>query len=623
MADWSRDEQLQHANRLIEEGRLAEAVSRLRRIADRQPNDPEVFNLVGQCMLRGGDLDAALGAFQRAVHAKPDWVDPYLGAAEALAGRGDAFGSMQALLHVLEFEPYEHRATRQLLELLVRLHPDTYLSALEPALLKCFAHPEIDPAPLTRLCGQQLRLGIADELPADDEDVSEPLIAKMADNRLWHLYLSRVINTDQILERLFTRVRRNLCLSTRLEEDISAPVHLLVALARQCFLNEYVFDVSNEELERVSRIDEFLAQEGMASESAALAFVIGCLYRPPAFDERSVVQADDLTDRFDWLADLCRLAVYEPAEEAEFAKGIPTLHEVHHDTSMAVQEQYESNPYPRWNAPPTPPQADFLQSVRRRFSLRSHAQESKTIGGQVLVAGCGTGFEPIDIARRDPSLEITAVDLSRRSLAYAKRQAEAMGCNNIEFFQCDILDLPRSGRKFDLIICTGVLHHMADTLAGWKALCDVLASSGTMRISLYSKLARRSVCLARERIRSLGFSGTPDGIRAFRQWMMEEAQDRELAPLLQSEDFFSMSGCRDLLFHVQEQHFTVLEIWRALDQLDLRFCGFDPPNDAVLQGFAREYPDPGASLDLERWDRFEQANPDIFAGMYQFWCEPD
>ena len=573
-------------------------------------------------MLRGGDLDAALGAFQRAVHAKPDWVDPYLGAAEALAGRGDAFGSMQALLHVLEFEPYEHRATRQLLELLVRLHPDTYLSALEPALLKCFAHPEIDPAPLTRLCGQQLRLGIADELPAVGKDVSEPLLARLADNRLWHLYLSRVINTDPILEKLFTRVRRRLCLNTRLESDIPAFAHLLIALAKQCFLNEYVFDAGSEELECVSRIDELLAQEGPASESVAVAFVTGCLYRPPGFDQRSVAQADDLTARFDWLADLCRLVVYEPAREAEYAERIPTLYEVHHGTSMAVQEQYEYNPYPRWSAPPTPPQADVLQGVRRRFSLRSHAEESKTTGGRVLVAGCGTGYEPIDIARRDHSLEVTAVDLSRRSLAYAKRQAEAIGCNNVEFFQCDILDLPRSGRQFDLIICTGVLHHMVDTLAGWKALREMLASGGMLRISLYSKLARRSVRLARQRIRSFGFSGTPDGIRAFRRWMMDETQDRELEPLLQSDDFYSMSGCRDLLFHVQEQQFTLPRIQDALDRLDLRFCGFDPPDNAVLQGFAREHPGPGAWRDLEKWGRFEEANPDTFSGMYQFWCEP-
>ena len=238
------------------------------------------------------------------------------------------------------------------------------------------------------------------------------------------------------------------------------------------------------------------------------------------------------------------------------------------------------------------------------------------------MAGCGTGYEPIDIALRDSNLAVTAVDLSRKSLAYAKRKAQAAGCNNIEFIQADILDLGAMDREFDLIICTGVLHHMADPLAGWQVLRELLAPTGMMRISLYSAYARRIVRAAREQIDAGEDSTDPDKIREVRRRMLEDTEARDFAPLLTSDDFYSMSGCRDLLFHVQEHQFTLPRIEEALVRLGLRFCGFEPPDASLLQFFSRANPGPEALLDLGLWDRFEQANPDIFAGMYQFWCEP-
>ena len=96
----------------------------------------------------------------------------------------------------------------------------------------------------------------------------------------------------------------------------------------------------------------------------------------------------------------------------------------------------------------------------------------------------------------------------------------------------------------------------------------------------------------------------------------------ELATLLGSDDFNSMSGCRDLLFHVQEQQFTLPQIQEALDKLDLTFCGFDLADASPQQAFSAQYSAPDALRNLEMWDTFEQDNPNIFVGMYQFWCEP-
>jgi SAM-dependent methyltransferase/tetratricopeptide (TPR) repeat protein len=623
VAESPRNDLFSDAQRFLEEGQPDDALALLREAAQLQPANAEVFHLAGTCLLQLSDFEAALDAFQRAMSVRRDWPAPYLGAARALAGRGDAYGSMQALLHVLDFAPEETEAVRQLQELLTRLRPDRHLPALEPALLACFDHPDIDPQPLAALCAQQLRLSVEGQKSGNDATDTMALITRIANSQLWLLYLTRVINTDRQLERLLTRIRRHLCLTSDIDAGRTGLAKVFDALARQCFLNEYVFDTTQEEADKVATLDAVLDEAQEATDSAVLAFALACLYRPPATDSRTRTLAQTLVARSQWLSDLCRLAVFEPHEESQIAETLPALHPVHHQSSLPVQAQYESNPYPRWRAPPAPAQADFPGYVRKRFSRRPGEQSSHAEPAQVLVAGCGTGFEPIDIARRDSSVQITAIDLSRSSLAYAKRQADALRCDNIEFLQGDILDLPGTDGQFDIIVCTGVLHHMADPLEGWEILRALLADDGLMRIGLYSAIARRSIARARSVIEQQALSSDKGDIRRFRKWLLDGSGDPELDDLRLSDDFYSMSGCRDLLFHAREHQFTLPQVSDALAKLDLRFCGFDAPNAALTKAFSARHPDSDTLLDLDAWDRFERANPTAFADMYQFWCEPE
>lgn len=611
---------LSAARQAIDEGRFDEALLLLRTAVSEQSGNPEIYYLAGFCLLNLNDYVAAVDAFQRSIRIKAEWPAPQLGLALAQVRSGDAHASMQTLLQVLGFAPGNLDATEQLVDLLSRLRPNKHLPDLENALQHCFAHPDVDVTPLMYLSGQQLRLSIAGWFNLEDTEFPEAGIEKLAEADLWRLYLSRVINTDPFLEDLFTRLRRYLCLNVTFESADTAPNALIAALAQQCFLNEYVFALSNEESTRLEAIEEVLQNPHAPTDLIALAFLLSCLYRAPALDSITRALADALSADCPWIANLCRLTVFEPFEEVQLAETMPILHPVHDESSLQVQAQYELNPYPRWQTPPTPPKSEFISNFRRRFSLRTDA-EPESGGARVLVAGCGTGYEPIDIARRDSSVTVTAIDLSRKSLAYAERKAKAVGCNNIEFYHGDLLDLPDTRWEFDVIICTGVLHHMRDPLLGWEVLRNKLAADGMMRISLYSAHARRLIQVAWNHIQARDLTGKVEDIRDFRQWLFSLPKDEELVSLLGSDDFYSMSGCRDLLFHVQEHQFTLPEIRMALDELNLRFCGFDFGDVTILNAFSAQNPAPGASLDLAAWDHFEQANPHIFSGMYQFWCE--
>src|SRR6185312_7731228 len=127
----------------------------------------------------------------------------------------------------------------------------------------------------------------------------------------------------------------------------------------------------------------------------------------------------------------------------------------------------------------------------------------------ILVAGCGTGQHPIELALRLKDADVLAIDLSLASLAYAQRQSEALGLN-IRYAQADILRLADTGLHFDLIESSGVLHHMADPFAGWRALLSMLRPGGVMQVGLYSTTARRDIAAARALIAERGYGPTPE-----------------------------------------------------------------------------------------------------------------
>jgi SAM-dependent methyltransferase len=300
---------------------------------------------------------------------------------------------------------------------------------------------------------------------------------------------------------------------------------------------------------------------------------------------------------------------------------IPTLTLVADAVSQAVQAQYEENPYPRWvrtwqHDQPRPLQA-VLQSLSPPLALGGWVAPEQP---EILIAGCGTGEHAIGTASRFIHGRILAVDLSRASLSYALRKTRERGITTIDYAQADILALGNLDQRFDLIESAGVLHHMADPMAGWRVLAGLLKPGGLMAIALYSEAARQPVVRARARIAQQGWSSSPESMRRFRQTLIQGASEPDLDWLRSTRDFYSLSECRDLLFHIQEHRFTIPGIESALQELGLRFLGFEVPASLWAQ-FQAFDPDPAATTSLAAWDRFESHHPEAFKGMYQFWCQ--
>jgi SAM-dependent methyltransferase len=174
--------------------------------------------------------------------------------------------------------------------------------------------------------------------------------------------------------------------------------------------------------------------------------------------------------------------------------------------------------------------------------------------------------------------------------------------------------------RFQLVEASGVLHHLEDAAAGWRVLASLVEPGGFMRIGLYSEKGRRAITHARELIATRGFAATPQGIRDARAVILAAKDDPLLATVARSEDFYSLSGCRDLLFHVQELRFSLPQIAELIGALGLEFLGFEFPDSGITASrYRARFPEDRTLANLANWHRFEEENPEAFARMYQFW----
>jgi len=318
--------------------------------------------------------------------------------------------------------------------------------------------------------------------------------------------------------------------------------------------------------------------------------------------------------RRDWpatVAGLLQVQLREPLEEVGERAAIATLAPIKNSVSLQVMRQYEENPYPRWTINPL---NVFAADQARGRTIPTAERQAEL---DILIAGCGTGLHAVQIAQVYPNARLLAVDVSLSSLAYARRKTRELGLRNIEYAQADILELGTIDRTFDSIESVGVLHHLAEPTAGWRVLVSLLRPGGRMRIGLYSNLARRVIAKARAHIAARGYRATAGDIRRCRQDIIREAEHWKM--LIGMKDFYSMSGCRDLLFNVMEHRFTIPEIAAFLNDNDLSFLAFEPFDDpTVIEKFHKQFPGAADEANLDQWHRFEADHPDTFWGMYIF-----
>lgn len=576
-------ELLAAANSAYQQRRLTDAEVICKQILSRAPTHPTCLNLLGVVYQTSGRHRHAVKLFAKAIAS--DDLDA--GFHYNIACSYQAIGEQRPAA--------EHFKTAITLGMSNKKNLEEFIME-NVSLLRC----------IDRVTSRSWSTETESPLRADD-------IATIAQDILLRCALELAVLHGAPLELLMTSLRSALLRLVAADPSGATPVGdevmlLFCALARQCFINEYVYAQSDNETKRAGEWRELLVKKLAAgSDISPLLLAAVAAY----FPLHSIPNAKSLLDlRWpDCAIRLLQQQVSEPLEEIEDRADIPALTEMDDLTSKAVMQQYDENPYPRWTINPCKAVAGDMKRHARTIGTNVPRPSQ-----DILIAGCGTGKHPFWIAQYFPNARILAIDLSPANLAYARRKTREEGLQNIEYAQADILKLGGIGRTFDRIDAVGVLHHLADPKAGWRVLLSLLAPTGIMRIGLYSEAARRDVVQARRLIAEDGYRPTIEGIRALRQKII---RDQRWHMVLNSGDFYCVSGCRDLLFNVMEHRFTIPQIASFLKEHGLIFHGFELEG-AVMEKFRQRYPDSEALVNLEYWNGFEADNPNTFRGMYMF-----
>ncbi len=617
------------------DGRIDEATAAFHRALQLKPDYAEAHNNLGIALRDQGRLDEAIGAIHRAIQAKPDYAEAHCNLALLLNAQGKsdlALGFVRQSLKIRETAPAK-RAFVHCVEDLQWAHDD---SEVRTAMVRALTEPWGRPRDLARSAASLVKLdpGIAQSVasaaaassrPARAMDLFGPdcLAALGADPLLRALLHSAPI-CDIELERLLTLARRALLEAAVETTDVlecgGDSLNFYSALARQCYVTEYVFWHTEEEIKKAGALRDLLAARlAENGKVPALWLVAVAAYFPLS----SLPLASQLLDH-PWpeaVTDVLVQQVREPMEERQERSSIPKLTDIEDEVSLLVQNQYEENPFPRWvKAEPAGNPRSLAEYFCDKFPAVPFQRPVGNSRIDILIAGCGTGQQSIETAQLFRDAHLLAVDLSMASLAYAKRKTRELGITSIECAQADLAKLGSLGRCFDIIESVGVLHCLADPSAGWRTLVSLLRPGGFMKLGFYSELARQTIVKAMAFIARQGYKGTPDDIRRFRQDMMNMDASAGFASLLETRDFFSISECRDMWFHVQEHRTTLPAIEKFLADNHLLFLGFEI-DPRILHIYRRRFPDDRTATNLGLWQIFENENPDTFVGMYQFWVQ--
>jgi SAM-dependent methyltransferase len=237
-----------------------------------------------------------------------------------------------------------------------------------------------------------------------------------------------------------------------------------------------------------------------------------------------------------------------------------------------VRDFYEKMPYPAPVASLDKDRDPDANPERRRAQYYLTWPTERPRGNlEILVAGCGTS-QAARYALREPDARITAIDISETSLRHTRDLQRKHDLKNLELRRLSIERVREIGRSFDLIVCTGVLHHLPDPDTGLRALRNVLSPNGAMRLMVYAPYGRAGIYMMQEYCRLLGIGTSEKDLRDLGATLEALPADHAISGLLRrAKDFRKPEAMADALLHPLDRAYTVPELYAWLDRCGMSF----------------------------------------------------
>jgi SAM-dependent methyltransferase len=240
--------------------------------------------------------------------------------------------------------------------------------------------------------------------------------------------------------------------------------------------------------------------------------------------------------------------------------------------SDPIEAFYDRHPYP-------PPVAGLASSLRESGDDRPARASHHLIWPErpiasiesVLVAGCGTS-QAVRHALRHPERRVVGIDVSAASIEHTRVLAAQNEVTNLELHRQPLEEVGNLDEKFDHIVCTGVLHHLADPELGLSRLREVIAPGGALTLMVYGEYGRSGVYLFQEYCRRLGVGTSPQDLADLVATLREIPLGHPLSRLLrETRDFADDDALADALCNPRDRAYTVPELFELVDDTGLRF----------------------------------------------------
>lgn len=243
-----------------------------------------------------------------------------------------------------------------------------------------------------------------------------------------------------------------------------------------------------------------------------------------------------------------------------------------HNVSAAVRDFYERYPYPR--------PIDDLDNYQRRWQDGNRRRadfhlfwpdKPYTEARTILIAGCGTS-QAAKHAARCPAAKVIGIDFSATSVRHTEDLRRKYDLNNLEVHQMPIDHVGDLKTTFDEIVCTGVLHHLANPDAALRALRDVLDPDGAMHLMVYAPYGRAGIYMLQEFCRTTDIQASDDEIHNLIVALSALPTGHPLARLLHdAPDFRQEAALADALLHPQDRAFSVPQLLDFIGAAGLTF----------------------------------------------------